>query len=50
MIPLDGLPMEGVDMQVGARRAWTDLMKPVVAKLTDEDFVSIAAYLSSRTP
>jgi len=25
-------------------------MKPVVAKLTDEDFVSIAAYLSSRTP
>ena len=39
------------DMQVGARHGvWTDLMKPVVAKLTDEDFVSIAAYLSSRTP
>jgi cytochrome c553 len=39
------------DMQVGARKGvWTDLMKPVVAKLTDEDFVSIAAYLSSRTP
>lgn len=39
------------DMQVGARRgAWTDLMKNVVAKLNDEDFVSIAAYVSSRTP
>jgi cytochrome c553 len=39
------------DMQVGARHGvWTDLMKPVVAKLTGEDFVSIAAYLSSRTP
>lgn len=39
------------DMQVGARKGvWTELMKPVVAKLTDEDFVSIAAYLSSRTP
>jgi cytochrome c553 len=29
---------------------WTDLMKQVVEKLTDEDFVSIAAYVSSRTP
>jgi cytochrome c553 len=39
------------DMQVGARHGvWTDLMKPVVARLTGEDFVSIAAYLSSRTP
>jgi cytochrome c553 len=39
------------DMQVGARHGvWTELMKPVVAKLTDEDFVSIAAYLSSRMP
>jgi cytochrome c553 len=39
------------DMQAGARKGvWTDLMKPVVAKLTDEDFVSIAAYLSSRMP
>jgi cytochrome c553 len=26
------------------------VMKPVVARLTDEAFVSIAAYLSSRTP
>ena len=39
------------DMQAGARHGqWTDLMKPVVAKLTDDDFVSIAAYLSSRMP
>jgi hypothetical protein len=30
VIPLDGLPMEGLDMQVGARNGvWTDLMKPV---------------------
>jgi cytochrome c553 len=39
------------DMQVDARRGeWTALMKPVVAKLTDEDFVAIAAYVASRTP
>ena len=39
------------DMQAGARHGqWTDLMKGVVAKLNDEDFVSIAAYLSSRMP
>ena len=39
------------DMQAGARHGeWTDLMKPVVAKLTDEDFVNIAAYVSSRMP
>jgi cytochrome c553 len=39
------------DMQAGARHGvWTDLMKPVVAKLTDEDFVFIAAYVSSRMP
>jgi cytochrome c553 len=39
------------DMQASARRGpWVDLMKPVVEKLTDDDFVSIAAYLSSRTP
>jgi cytochrome c553 len=39
------------DMQAGARHGvWTELMKPVVSKLTDEDFVSIAAYLSSRMP
>ena len=37
------------DMQSGARRGlWTDLMKPVVAKLTPEDYVNITAYLASR--
>ena len=39
------------DMQAGARHGeWTTLMKPVVAKLGDEDFVNIAAYIASRTP
>ena len=37
------------DMQAGARRGpWVDLMKPVVAKLTPEDYVNITAYLASR--
>jgi cytochrome c553 len=32
------------DIQVGARRgAWSELMKAVVAKLTNEDFVNIVA-------
>ena len=36
------------DMQTGARHGeWTELMKPVVAKLTEEDLVSITAYVSS---
>jgi cytochrome c553 len=39
------------DMQVGARRGeWTELMKPVVERLTEEDFVNIAAYVSSLMP
>jgi cytochrome c553 len=39
------------DMQVGARRGeWGELMKPVVEKLTDEDYVNVAAYLASLTP
>ena len=39
------------DMQAGARRGeWTELMKPVVAKLTDEDFVTISAYVASLPP
>jgi cytochrome c553 len=39
------------DMQQGTRNGlWTDLMKPVVAKLTEEDLVSIGAYTASRTP
>jgi cytochrome c553 len=37
------------DMQAGARKGtWTELMTPVVEKLTAEDFVAIAAYVSSR--
>lgn len=39
------------DMQAGARHGeWTSLMTPIVTKLTDEDFVNIAAYVSSRVP
>jgi cytochrome c553 len=39
------------DMQVGTRKGpWTPLMKAVVDKLTAEDFVNIAAYVSSREP
>ena len=37
------------DMKVGARNGlWADLMKPVVARLTEEDLVAIAAYTASR--
>ncbi len=37
------------DMQQGSRAGvWTDLMKPVVAKLTTDDMLAIAAYLASR--
>jgi cytochrome c553 len=36
------------DIKSGARKGlWSDLMKSVVAKLTDEDLVSISAYLAS---
>jgi cytochrome c553 len=39
------------DMQSGARHGeWADLMKPVVARLGDEDLVNIAAYVSSLMP
>jgi cytochrome c553 len=39
------------DMQQGARKGtWTELMKPVVTKLTDDDMVAIAAYTSSLKP
>jgi cytochrome c553 len=39
------------DMQQGARNGlWADLMKPVVAKLTEEDLVNIGAYTASRMP
>jgi cytochrome c553 len=37
------------DMQAGTRNGeWTQLMKPVVAKLTSEDIVNVLAYVSSR--
>lgn len=39
------------DMQQGARSGtWTELMKPVVAKLSEEDMLAIAAYTASREP
>jgi cytochrome c553 len=39
------------DMQQGTRKGlWTELMKPVVNKLTNEDMIAIAAYLASRMP
>ena len=39
------------DMQAGARHGeWADLMKPVVAKLTEEDLVDISAYVASLMP
>lgn len=37
------------DMQRGTRTGvWSDLMKPVVAKLSNQDLVAIAAYVASR--
>jgi cytochrome c553 len=39
------------DMQQGSRKGeWTELMKPVVSRLSQEDMLNIAAYVSSRTP
>jgi cytochrome c553 len=39
------------DMQQGARTGvWSDLMKPVVTKLTVDDMVAIAAYTASLPP
>jgi cytochrome c553 len=39
------------DMQAGFRKGeWTSLMKPVVAKLTDDDMIAITAYIASMTP
>jgi cytochrome c553 len=39
------------DMQQGARKGvWTELMKPVVANLNEEDILNIAAYTVSLTP
>lgn len=39
------------DMQQGTRKGlWSDLMKPAVANLSDEDMLNIAAYTSSLNP
>ena len=39
------------DMQQGARHGvWTDLMKPVVANLNEDDILNIAAYTASLAP
>jgi cytochrome c553 len=39
------------DMQQDARKGeWTSLMKPVVAKLSDDDMLAIAAYTASLQP
>lgn len=39
------------DMQQGTRNGtWTELMKPVVKSLTDEDMLNIAAYTASLRP
>ena len=40
-----------IDMQTGARNGLQSaLMKPVIAKLTNDDIVNITAYLASLTP
>ena len=39
------------DMRSGARRGpWVELMKGVVANLTQSDMIALAAYLESRSP
>jgi cytochrome c553 len=39
------------DMQHGTRKGvWSDLMKPVVANLSNDEMVAIAAYTASRVP
>jgi len=39
------------DMQQGTRKGlWTGLMKPVVAPLSQEDLLDLAAWVASRTP
>jgi len=39
------------DMQQGTRKGtWTELMKPVVMKLTNDDMIAIAAYTASLKP
>ena len=36
------------DFQLAHATAWSDLMKPVVAKMTAEDLVNISAYVASE--
>jgi len=37
------------DMKMGTRKGeWSELMKPVVQNLTNEDLVNILAYTASR--
>ena len=39
------------DMKQGNRKGeWTELMKPIVANLSDDDMLNIAAYTASQTP
>jgi cytochrome c553 len=39
------------DMQTGVRHGqWAELMKPIVAKLSDEDMLNVAAYAASLKP
>jgi cytochrome c553 len=39
------------DMQTGVRKGpWTDLMRPVVANLSADDMLAIAAFTASRQP
>jgi cytochrome c553 len=39
------------DMQTGARHGtWSPLMKEVVARLTDDDMMALAAYVTSLPP
>jgi cytochrome c553 len=39
------------DMQIGARRGvWSPLMKDVVARLTEDDMMALAAYVTSLAP
>jgi hypothetical protein len=45
-----GKPYGAEDADSGRHASPARRTRPVVEKLTDEDFVSIAAYLSSRTP
>jgi len=39
------------DMQSGARKGeWTELMKPVVAKMSNDDLRDVAAFVASQKP